>query len=71
MMKKWAKNLKMRWNWLNLADLLKYNGLWALAPNAIEPSDLYHAELVGICFENCQKMAPVQEWLVKLQERFL
>ena len=53
------------------SDLLKYNGLWALAPNAIEPSDLYHEKLVDICFENCQKMTPVQEWLVKLQERFL
>jgi uncharacterized protein (TIGR02453 family) len=51
------------------ANLLKYNGLWALSSDAIVQPDLYEAELVDICFDNCKKMAPIHEWLVKLENR--
>ena len=49
------------------AELLKYNGLWALNTDAIMPPDLYEPQLVDICFANCQKMAPIHEWLVKME----
>ncbi len=51
------------------AYLLKYNGLWAVTSEAITQPDLYGPELVDICFDNCQKMAPIHEWLVKLENR--
>ena len=50
------------------ATYLKYNGLWALNPTAVKEADLYKPELVDICFEQCQKMAPIQRWLVKLDQ---
>jgi len=29
---------------------------------------LYKPELVDTCFEQCQKMDPIQRWLVKLDQ---
>jgi uncharacterized protein (TIGR02453 family) len=48
------------------ADLLRYKGLWASSP-AIDASFLKSSELVDICFEHCQKIAPIHHWLVGLQ----
>ena len=49
------------------ADLLRYSGLYAFSPK-IEKASLASAELVQICFDHCQKMAPVHHWLVQLYE---
>jgi uncharacterized protein (TIGR02453 family) len=51
------------------ADYLKYNGLWAVNPTAVKEADLYKPELIDICFEQCQRMDPIQRWLVKLDQR--
>ena len=51
------------------ATYLKYNGLWAVNPTAVKEADLYKPELIDICFEQCQRMDPIQRWLVKLDQR--
>jgi len=46
-------------------ELLKYKGLHVSSPK-LEYDVLFSAELVDILFEHCQKMAPLQQWLVRL-----
>jgi uncharacterized protein (TIGR02453 family) len=50
------------------ADLLRYNGLYAFSP-PISAEQFASAEMVDVCFEHCQKMAPLHYWLVKLARR--
>lgn len=50
------------------AAYLKYNGLWAVNPTAVQEADLYQSELVDICFEHCRRMDPIQRWLVKIDQ---
>ena len=45
------------------ADLLKYNGLWAGYQTAI-PDEIYSADFIPWCFEICQKLLPLHQWLV-------
>lgn len=51
------------------AELLKYNGLYAHS-GEIERQVIVGPELVEVCFEHCQRMAPLQQWIVKARERF-
>ncbi len=48
------------------AEYLKYNGLWAVNPTAVQEENLYQPDLVDICFEHCRRMDPIHRWLVKL-----
>jgi uncharacterized protein (TIGR02453 family) len=50
------------------AELLRYNGLYA-SPPRLEPDQVTRPDLVEICFEHFQKMAPIQQWLVKVGQR--
>ncbi|MBN1316798.1 MAG: DUF2461 domain-containing protein [Anaerolineales bacterium] len=47
------------------AKLLKFNGLYIIGEH-IDRETLSHPELVEQVFEQCRKMAPLQEWLVKI-----
>ena len=47
------------------ASLLLYNGLGVVSPQ-IDPAIISSPALIDVCFEHCQKMAPVQQWLVKV-----
>jgi uncharacterized protein (TIGR02453 family) len=49
------------------ADLLRYKGLYARSPQ-IEPPLLTTPELVEVCFEHCQAMAPLFHWLVGVNQ---
>lgn len=51
------------------ADLLRYNALYAALADDIPPAIVATPELVDVCFEHCRAMAPVQQWLVKIQRR--
>jgi uncharacterized protein (TIGR02453 family) len=48
-------------------DLLRYNTLYASSPG-IEPAVLSSAGLVDVVMDHCEKMAPVQRWLVKVKQ---
>ena len=50
------------------AHLLRYNGLYAFSP-PISSEHFASAEMVDVCFEHCQKMAPLHYWLAKLARR--
>jgi uncharacterized protein (TIGR02453 family) len=47
------------------AALLRYDGLY-VTPRTIEPSKLTTPTLVDFCFGHFQRMAPIQQWLVKM-----
>ena len=49
------------------ADLLRYNGLYALGPQ-ISSAELMSADLVALCYDHFVEMAPLQRWLVKVQQ---
>jgi hypothetical protein len=50
------------------ADLLRYNGLWSHAPNAVDAALITTPGLLDACLEHCRKLAPLHRWLVKLQQ---
>ncbi len=50
------------------ADLLRFNTLYASSPG-IEPAVLASASLVDVVMDECEKMAPVQQWLLKVKQR--
>jgi len=50
------------------AELLKYKGLHASSPQ-FDVELVTTPELVEICAEHCQNMAPLQQWLVRIQRR--
>lgn len=49
------------------ASLLRYKGLWAKAPSA-EPTAALKPGFVDDCFEHCRDMAPIQQWLVQVNQ---
>lgn len=51
------------------ADLLKYNALYAHALT-INWDVVMSPELVDVVYEHCQKLAPIQSWLVTVQETY-
>lgn len=53
------------------ADLLKHNGLWIGMDEGtdIPPEIVTTQEAVDVVFEHCQRLAPVQRWLVKVAAR--
>lgn len=51
------------------ADWLKYNALYTHATD-ITWETLVSADLVGICFDHFQKMTPILQWLVRVQDKF-
>ncbi len=48
------------------AGLLCFNTLYASSP-AIDPAVLASPELVEIVMDHCEKLAPIQQWLVKVK----
>ena len=50
------------------AELLKLKGMHVSSPQ-LEPESLLSPKLVDILFEHCRNMAPVQQWLVKLDRK--
>jgi uncharacterized protein (TIGR02453 family) len=50
------------------ADLLRYDGLYVFSP-IIPVSDLLTPGLVDICYAHIRKMAPIQQWLVKIASK--
>jgi uncharacterized protein (DUF2461 family) len=51
------------------ASLLRYNGLWAHAPNAVARALITTRELLEACFEHCRNLAPLHHWLVKVRQK--
>jgi uncharacterized protein (DUF2461 family) len=51
------------------AGLLRYNGLWAHAPSAVDPALITTPELLEACLEHCRNLAPLHHWLVKLGQQ--
>lgn len=49
------------------ADLLRYKGLYVSSPQ-IERQVLFTPALVDVIFDHCKKMAPVQQWLVQVEQ---
>lgn len=47
------------------ADLLRYNELWVKAP-VLDATEALKPGFVEICFEHFNNMAPLQQWLVKV-----
>jgi len=47
------------------ADLLRHNGLWAKAP-VIDAAEALKPGFGDLCFEHFNNMAPMQQWLVKV-----
>lgn len=47
------------------ADLLRHNGL-GVSSSLIDPATVASPELLDLCFDHFQKMAPLQQWLVKV-----
>ena len=47
------------------ADLLRYKGLGA-STRPLNRSLLSKPELVDVCFEHCQNIAPLQQWFVRV-----
>lgn len=50
------------------AELLRHNGLHAYSPK-FDIQLVTTPEIIDICYEHCRNMAPLQQWLVRL-ERF-
>ncbi|MEM7130641.1 MAG: DUF2461 domain-containing protein [Chloroflexota bacterium] len=50
------------------AELLKHKGLHVSSPQ-LEPELLLSADLPDFLFEQCRNMAPVQQWLVRVDKR--
>lgn len=48
------------------AGLLRFNTLYASSP-AIEPAALASPDLVDVVMDHCEKLAPIQQWLVKVK----
>jgi len=53
------------------ADWLKYNALYTHAIKDITWDTLMSDNLVDICFEHFQKMTPIFNWLVRVQDKFV
>ncbi|MCY3781293.1 MAG: DUF2461 domain-containing protein [Chloroflexi bacterium] len=51
------------------AEWLKYNNLHA-GGHGIPPSVIASAELIDVCTERFEKLAPIHHWLVAVQERY-
>lgn len=51
------------------ADLLKYNALYAHALS-IHWDIVMSPELIDVVYDHCRKLAPIQSWLVKVQDKF-
>ena len=51
------------------AELLRYNGLWAHAANAVDPALITTPKLVDACLEHCRRLAPLHRWLVRVQQQ--
>jgi uncharacterized protein (TIGR02453 family) len=49
------------------ADLLRHNGLWAKSPT-ISAESLGDSGLVDLCFNYCQDMLPLHQWLVTVDQ---
>jgi uncharacterized protein (TIGR02453 family) len=49
------------------ADLLKFNGLYVSTP-MIDPKTVTSSDLLDVCFDHCQKLAPLHKWLVNLRK---
>lgn len=49
------------------ADLLRYKGLHASSPQ-LNVDVLQSAALIDVLFTHCRNMAPIQQWLVRLEE---
>lgn len=47
------------------AELLKYKGLYAMSPQ-FDIELVTRPELVDVCVEHCKNMAPLQQWLARL-----
>ena len=47
------------------AALLKFNGLWAKSPT-IDKATITSPNLIDVCFEYCETMYPLHEWLVRV-----
>lgn len=50
------------------ADYLRYAGLYAMSPT-LDNDMLASPDLVEICFEHCQQMAPIQQWCAQIAAR--
>ncbi len=50
------------------AELLKYKGLHASTPQ-FDVEVVTTPELVEVCYEHCKAMAPLQQWLVRVDQR--
>jgi hypothetical protein len=44
---------------------LRHSGLFAAVEQPV-PAQVFSNQLVGVCFEHYQRVAPVQRWLVEL-----
>jgi uncharacterized protein (TIGR02453 family) len=49
------------------ADLLRHNSLYVSSPR-IEPAVLSSPKLTAVALDHCEKMAPLQRWLVTVRE---
>jgi uncharacterized protein (TIGR02453 family) len=49
-------------------ELLRFKGIYGQAPE-LDQEILIKPELVDVCYEHCQNMAPLHQWLVKVRER--
>lgn len=49
------------------ADLLRHNGLYASSPH-FDIQQVTTPDLVEICYDHCRKMAPIQQWLVRVDQ---
>lgn len=50
------------------ADLLRHNGLGARSP-LLDRATVTSPELVAVCFQYAQVMSPLQQWLVRVNDR--
>jgi uncharacterized protein (TIGR02453 family) len=50
------------------ADLLRYNGLWAHAADAVDAALITTPKLIEACLAHCRNLAPLHRWLVKVGE---
>jgi len=53
------------------ADLLKYAGLYASFEASISRDIVTSPEFVDVCYQHCINMAPIQRWLIKVEQRHL
>lgn len=49
------------------ADLLKYHGIW-VETKFFPLEDLLDSDLIDACFERCEKLLPLHQWLVTLAD---